>query len=138
MKMKAFKKLGILLGIGTLVLSISAFDTGNAQNQAPKPSNLKVLSKKIDPQDLDKVMKGFNAALGVKCNHCHAPKANGERGLDFASDANPNKNIARSMMKMTSKINKKYFNTAHEGVVQNISCNTCHNGKAKPLTVAQK
>ena len=30
-------------------------------------------------------------------------------GLDFASDEKPEKNIARKMMKMTAKINKKFF-----------------------------
>ena len=136
--MRALKKLAILFGIGTIICSISAFNTEANQPQAPKPTNLKVLPKNIASQDLDKVMKGFNAALGVKCGFCHAPKANGERGMDFASDANPNKNAARAMMKMTNKINKKYFNQKHEGLVQNISCNTCHNGKEKPLTVAIK
>lgn len=134
--MISLKKICSIISLGALVIGISAFNTTTEQNSAPKPSNLKVLPKNIDPQSLDKVMKGFNAALGVKCNHCHAPKANGERGLDFASDANKNKDISREMMKMTSKINKKYFKKEHEGVVQNISCNTCHNGKAKPATMA--
>ena len=77
-------------------------------------------------------------ALGVKCNHCHAPKPNGEKGLDFASDANPKKNIARHMIKMTKQINKKHFNRAYDGVVYNISCNTCHNGKTEAFTVVKQ
>jgi len=136
--MRAFKKLVPILGTAAIILSISAFNSASEQNKPTKPSNLKVLSKHIAPEELDKMMKGFNAALGVKCNFCHAPKPNGERGLDFASDANKNKNIARSMMKMTNKINKKYFKQEHDGVIQSITCNTCHNGKSNPLAVAQK
>lgn len=130
-------KILILAGIATVVVTVSAFT--QAPNMQPdKPKNLKVLPKNIASDELDKVMKGFNTALGVKCNFCHAPKSNGERGFDFASDANPHKEIARQMMKMTKKINGKYFKTEHEGAIQQISCETCHNGNKEPKTVAVK
>jgi cytochrome c553 len=85
-------------------------------------------------EDLENTMRAFNAALGVKCGHCHAPKSTGERGLDFASDANPKKDIARAMMKMTNKINKKYFKDNHseDGALKQIGCGTCHNGQVEP------
>lgn len=136
--MLKINKLFILSGIATLVIAISAFTQPVAQAEAPKPINLKVLPKNISNEDLTQVMRGFNAALGVKCGHCHSPKANGEKGMDFISDANPNKNIAREMIKMTNKINKKYFKEQHEGVIQNISCETCHNGQAEPKTITLK
>src|ERR1700689_3631478 len=73
----------------------------------PKHKNLKILPKNISKEDLDKIMDGFKEALGVKCNFCHAPEADAtSHHLDFASDAKPEKNIARGMMKMTAKINK--------------------------------
>lgn len=128
----------IFCTIAALVLLISAFTQPFVAPEPVKATNLKILPKNISEEDLSKVMKGFNAALGVKCNHCHAAKPNGEKGLDFASDTNPNKNIARAMMKMTNKINKKYFKEQHEGIIQNISCETCHNGKAEPKTIALK
>lgn len=130
-----FKKSIIFFCIASVVIAVSAFTQPAAQAEKPKPKNLKVLPKNISHEELDKVMKGFNMALGVKCNFCHAPKTNGEKGLDFASDANELKNVARDMMKMTNKINKKYFKTPHEGVVQNISCITCHNGNKEPKMV---
>ena len=133
--MKNFKKPIISLGIAAIVIAISAFTQPN-QTESERPKNLKVLPKNISDEELTKVMRGFNAALGVKCGHCHAPKTNGEKGMDFASDANPKKNIAREMIKMTKKVNKKYFKEEHEGVVKNISCATCHNGKEEPVTVA--
>lgn len=98
--------------------------------------NLKVLPKNISHEDLDKVMDGFKAALGVKCNFCHAPsKDTADHHLDFASDDKPEKNIARHMMKMTAKINKKYFsfNKDEKGeTIPAISCITCHRGNPHP------
>jgi len=101
-----------------------------------KFKNLKVLPKNISKDDLDKVMDGFKAALGVKCNFCHAPfKDTSNHHLDFASDDKPEKNIARKMMKMTQKINKKYFdyNKNEQGeFVPTVECMTCHRGKEHP------
>ncbi|MFZ4262236.1 c-type cytochrome [Sphingobacterium sp. HJSM2_6] len=128
------RKILIIFALCGLVVGLSAFQPGN---QPEKPKNLKVLPKNISQEDLEKTMRAFNVALGVKCGHCHAPKANGERGLDFVSDANPMKNVAREMMKMTDKINKKHFKHEHEGLIKNISCNTCHNGKAEPFTIVK-
>lgn len=131
--MKNNKKISLFAIIIGLVTSISAFTTQPVQENS-KPQNLKVLPKNISEEKLTKVMRGFNAALGVKCGYCHAPKSNGEKGMDFASDANPKKNVAREMIKMTTKINKKYFKHQNEGIVKNISCETCHNGNAEPKT----
>ena len=131
--MRNNKKAFFFTGILALVIAVSAF-TQPGQTNNEKPQNLKVLPKNISDEELTKVMRGFNAALGVKCNYCHAPKSNGDKGMDFASDANPKKNIAREMIKMTKKINKKYFNKEHDGVVKNITCETCHNGNDEPKT----
>jgi hypothetical protein len=101
-----------------------------------KYKNLKILPKNISKEDLDKVMDGFKAALGVKCTFCHAPsKDSSIKWPDFASDEKPEKNIARGMMKMTQKINKKYFsyNKNEQGeVVPAIECMTCHRGSEHP------
>jgi hypothetical protein len=97
--------------------------------------NLKVLPKDISSKDLQKIMvDDFEDGLGVACNFCHeANKTTGQ--LDFASDAKPEKEIARSMMRMTMGINKKYFKIKHPMIgaaTLTISCNTCHNGVAFP------
>jgi hypothetical protein len=101
-----------------------------------KFKNLKILPKKISMEDLDKVMDTFKAALGVKCNFCHAPsKDSANHHLDFASDDKPEKNIARKMMKMTNKINKKYFsyNKNEQGMaIPTVECMTCHRGSEHP------
>jgi hypothetical protein len=104
--------------------------------EAPKYKNLKILPKNISKEDLDKVMDHFKAALGVKCTFCHAPsKDTAQKWPDFASDEKPEKLIARKMMKMTSKINKKFFadNKNEQGVaVPAVECMTCHRGSPHP------
>jgi hypothetical protein len=98
--------------------------------------NLKVLPKDISHEDLDKVMDNWKAALGVKCNFCHAPSADStSHRLDFSSDAKPEKDIARHMFKMTAKINKKYFNFDKDdkgNAMPAVSCMTCHHGNPHP------
>jgi hypothetical protein len=100
------------------------------------PKNLKVLPKHISHEDLDKVMDSWKTALGVHCNFCHAPSADSSsHHLDFASDAKPEKNIARHMYKMTGKINKKYFSFAKDdkgASIVVVSCVTCHRGSPHP------
>ena len=104
--------------------------------EAPKYKNLKILPKNISKEDLDKVMDHFKTALGVKCSFCHAPsKDTAQKWPDFASDDKPEKNIARGMMKMTAKINKKFFkdNKNEQGVtVPAVECMTCHRGSPHP------
>lgn len=98
------------------------------------PQNLQVLPKDIDPEVLKSIMFSFNKALGVKCGYCHAPSEDGKE-LNFASDEKVQKHISRSMMVMTNEINQKYFDLyPQDGMVNQISCMTCHNGEKKPFT----
>lgn len=127
------KKAITLAMLAGIVMFLSAFMP--KQQEAFKAKNLKVLPKTISKEDLDKVMDGFKASLGVRCNYCHASVKDNPRKMDFASDDNAKKEVARDMMRMTAKINKKYFQ--HEmkdgkGLVE-ISCTTCHNGKSEPV-----
>lgn len=133
-----YKKTLTLLLIGVLGIGLSAFMPKEKQpEQEYRAENLKVLPKDISKEELDEVMDGFKAALGVKCGHCHAPRIDDPAKLDFASDAKIEKEIARKMMKMTAKINKKYFHRVDEdGIMANISCMTCHNGTTSPETIA--
>jgi hypothetical protein len=133
------KKFGVILSLTVLMIVAMAATRPNLRprDDDGKPKrNLKVLPKDISHEDLDKVMDGWKAALGVKCNFCHAPSSDStSHRLDFASDAKPEKEIARHMFKMTGKINKKYFsfNKNEEGtVVPAISCMTCHRGSPHP------
>lgn len=131
-RMQHYKKFAVVVGIFALTF------VGMAATRPPEegPRNLKVLPKNISHEDLDKIMDSWKAALGVKCSFCHAPSADSSNHhLDFASDAKPEKNIARHMYKMTGKINKKYFsfNKDDKGeVIPAISCITCHRGNPHP------
>src|ERR1700709_1133762 len=100
----------IVVALALTAFMIIGMAATRPEDGKPK-RNLKVLPKNISHEDLDKVMDGWKAALGVKCNFCHAPsKDSTSRKLDFSSDAKPEKDIARHMFRMTGKINKKYFN----------------------------
>jgi hypothetical protein len=97
--------------------------------------NLKVLPKDISSKDLQGIMADdFEDGLGVSCGFCHASAAGGH-GLDFVSDAKPEKEIARRMMRMTLDLNKKYFNVRKPLIGSNtltINCATCHKGEPFP------
>ena len=101
----------------------------------PKPKNLQVLPKDISHDQLMKVMHGFAGSLGVKCEYCHAPGPQ-PRHLDFASDAKPQKRIARTMLRMTMTINDKYLsqvdNPDAKPDQKNVTCGTCHRGQKMP------
>ncbi len=87
---------------------------------ASGPSNLKVLPAKWSEKKVKASMKKMTRGLGVKCSHCHV------KG-DFASDDNKNKKMARSMLAMTRKLDRKYMKG--KGL---ITCYTCHKGKKTP------
>lgn len=131
--MKSYLKPILFIAAITSMISIAATIPQKPQEQPYKAKNLKVLPKDISHDDLEKVMHGFNDALGVKCNHCHATDKDNPRRLNFASDEKEYKNAARYMMKMTAKINAKYFKE-HEGDdnMPAIQCMTCHRGNEKP------
>ncbi|HMH23393.1 MAG TPA: c-type cytochrome [Puia sp.] len=128
-----YKKIAVALTLSAFMI-IGMAATRPAGDKPKR--NLKVLPKNISHEDLDKVMDGWKAALGVKCNFCHAPsKDSTSRRLDFSSDAKPEKDMARHMFRMTAKINKKYFNFDKDdkgNVIPAISCVTCHRGSAHP------
>ena len=76
----------------------------------------------------------FEDGLGVGCAFCHAGHQ-GSNKLDYASDAKTEKEIARNMMRMTLKLNARYFQVHRPGLGSPglvITCTTCHQGKPRP------
>jgi hypothetical protein len=125
--------------VASMLIAFMIIGMAATRPQDDKPKrNLKVLPKDISHDDLDKIMDSWKVALGVKCGFCHAPsKDSTSRHLDFASDAKPEKDIARHMFRMTAKINKKYFNFDKDdkgAVIPAVSCLTCHRGEPHPET----
>ena len=120
-----------VLLVVTVIISVAAIKPHH-QNDF---TNLQVLPKDISPKALQHIMVDeFQDALGVGCNFCHAQEK-GSLHLDYASDEKPEKEIARSMMRMAMDINKKYFEVEHPLIgdsLMTISCNTCHHGVAHP------
>jgi cytochrome c553 len=132
--MKLNKKLAVIVSVGLSITVASAASLRTSPEQ-PKYTNLKVLPKNISSKELQSIMTDdFEDALGVSCGFCHANNANGH-GLDFASDAKPEKEIARVMMRMTLGLNKKYLKIKHPKIgdaMMVVSCYTCHKGQPFP------
>lgn len=96
--------------------------------------NLQILPQNITHDELIDTMRHFTQALGVRCEHCHAPLPGHSDKLDFPSDAKREKTSARIMMRMTSRINHDYVSKIEE-VYTTVSCWTCHRGKTQPDVV---
>jgi hypothetical protein len=131
------KKFVVILALGgSIGIAVAALPSTNIEYK-----NLKVLPKNISSKDLSKIMiDDFEDGLGVSCTFCHAPEKDSLH-LDYASDAKPEKQIARRMMIMTMGINKKYFRLRHPLLGDStlvISCITCHNGQPRPGDVGEK
>jgi hypothetical protein len=129
---RKFAAVGLIAGLVCILAVASSFSTAREQEQYV---NLKVLPKNISSKELQGIMTDdFEDGLGVTCGFCHADAKDGH-GLDFASDAKPEKEIARAMMRMTLGINKKYFKIKHPALgsaTLTVTCNTCHKGVAFP------
>jgi len=97
--------------------------------------NLKVLPKNLTHEQLGKVMHEWSGSLGVHCDFCHV-RNEAEKKMDFASDAKPEKEMARKMYKMMNKINQKYFEAKKDSLgmvmTSGVNCNTCHRGDSHP------
>lgn len=125
----------------TLFTTLAAMTPGKDAGKDPGKgsgggyTNLKVLPKNISTKDLNKIMVDeFTDELGVSCAFCHAENKETHRP-DYASDEKPEKQIARTMMRMTLNINKKFFMVKHPvigGDGMAVTCGTCHRGQAHP------
>jgi nitrate/TMAO reductase-like tetraheme cytochrome c subunit len=87
--------------------------------------NLQVLPRSTTKDEIKQIMKAQAKALDVECDHCHNVP-------DMASDDNPNKKIARDMMKMTAEINAKWIKPLKNAEKNQVTCATCHRGHEEP------
>lgn len=110
----------------------------------PEWENLHILPKDISEDGLDSVMHHFTRSLGVKCSYCHVYNKEADK-MEFASDAKPEKLIARKMMLMTIDINKNHFVEIEKMMdsttmaptdtlnvkymLSAVTCYTCHHGE---------
>ena len=125
-----------------LTVVLLAFPVAAQQWQWPDTGkNLTVLPKTTGGKDLQRIMFSYSNALGARCNFCHAT----EEGktlteADFASDDNPEKNVARTMIKMVDGINSQYLAGLRNqgGGTLEVSCITCHRGNSLPIPLEDK
>jgi len=104
----------------------------HAQAQQPPPlTNLQLYPKDIPRPELIATMQGFTQALGVQCTYCHVGEA---PQFDFASDAKPQKSVARKMILMSREITAKLPEITGKPAsdVTRLRCATCHRGLAVP------
>jgi len=117
----------------TVICSVAAIEP--EKNPASSFKNLKVLPKNISQKQLSAIMVDqFQDELGVSCNFCHSENRETHKP-DYVSDEKPEKQIARLMMQMTNRINKKYFKLGHVMIGDStsiVTCGTCHQGKPRP------
>ena len=122
-----------------LVLALGSSAHLDAQGgESQKFTNLKVFPPGTSPEVLTAAMKNFTRALGVRCPYCHV----GEEGMplekfDFASDAKPQKEVARGMMRLAAEINGRLAKampaaSAESGTATRVTCWTCHRGATHP------
>src|SRR5262245_3213976 len=123
----------IVLGTPWLVEAQGA--PAGGQQQPPPLTNLKIYPKDIARQELVTTMQGFVRQLGVQtqggCSYCHVGTA---PQFDFASDANPKKDIARRMILMSREITGKLPEVTGKPAAEitSLRCATCHRGMAVP------
>src|SRR5215208_4493942 len=107
------------------VLMIAA-STARAQNALPPAAivdspGVKILTGLTVPE-FETEMQLMTQALGLSCGSCHA------RG-NFASDANPRKLTARTMLEMTRTLNQQFFPDHKpadgESRLGRVTCFTC-------------
>jgi hypothetical protein len=127
------KKLLTISLLSTMVIA-GASVLGSGNKELPFV-NLKILPKNISSKLLNQIMvDDFSDGLGVSCMSCHAEDSTTHR-VNYASDANPQKNMARRMMKMTLKINRQFFGIRHPsigGSTMVVTCFSCHRGTFFP------
>ena len=104
----------------------------------PNPTNIKALPKNITGDEVIKLMHQYEGDLGADCEYCHARNPETKRN-DFPSDANPVKEKARVMIKMTDDLNGKYLaQLSDRKSTDPITCGTCHRGMARPEVFVPK
>ena len=135
------KKIIVLSGLTGFVL-FGILAGKSPQEEKPVYKNLRVLSKNISDDDMDYVMETFSVNLGTNCLFCHPGKQNGtEFKFDYVTYELRNKRIARDMLRMTMKLNKKYFNIKLTGLMNirgRVWCKTYHQGSPVPILPPHK
>jgi hypothetical protein len=132
--------------LGAAILTVTAQAPSPAQTPAgsppppprtfPEPTNLKVLPKDLNGEQVHEIMERWEEAIGGHCSTCHTADPNnigpnGRPRLNFADDSKPEKATARLMFKMTEDLNTNYVAKIDSSGMP-VSCGTCHRGHLAP------
>lgn len=142
----ASRRVAAVVAAAGMALLVGASGSSPAQQQAApaatteRPAeNLQVLPKDwTGRQVVERVMRNWTAALGVRCPHCHVGQEGQPlSGFDFASDAKPEKQRAREMYRMLQEINLRLASMPemHGAKASSATCQTCHHGVPRPLRI---
>ena len=134
--MRAGARVFVVLGALVLTWRCAAISGQKSAPEPPRPSaefhNLKVFSPNTPHDVLIANMRSFTRALGVRCNHCHVSTMDGAKEtFDFPSDVKPEKEAARTMLRMAERVNADYIGKISQHR-SNVTCDTCHRGHSVP------
>ncbi len=134
-----YRPLVVALSVSLFLAACAAMQQQKAQATRADSGefhNLQVFPQNITHDELIANMRGFARALGTRCDHCHAANPPGSaEAINFASDAKPEKAVARAMLKMVRSDNFEYLSKVNPHG-QMVTCNTCHRGHTVPDTAA--
>jgi hypothetical protein len=137
--MKLARPIVVALTVSLFLAACAAMQQQKAQAARADTGefhNLQIFPQNITHDELIANMRGFARALGTRCDHCHAANPPGSKEqFDFASDAKPEKNVARAMLRMVHSANNDYLAKVNPHG-QMVTCNTCHRGHTVPDTNA--
>lgn len=129
--------------IGIVLFITAGIGASQPPQENPRWKNVRVIPKKTDEDQMERIMTKYTRQLGVTCLYCH-PFTKPEifpRRVDFVTEEKPEKIVTRNMMRMTDAINKKYFAYKNDYSAESLSnakvitCNTCHRGLPKPTNL---
>jgi hypothetical protein len=127
----------IILITGSLAGAQAPAAGGGQRAGGPPPpmKNLQVLPKDTAQPQVVAMMRVFNTALGVNCDHCHVWVKPGDPSNDMAADTKATKAVAREMMRMTTDVNTRFAAAIKKPADQltKVECATCHRGAAIPV-----
>jgi cytochrome c553 len=125
---RAFLYLAALLAACTASVAAQQLAAGPPEPDW-KPTeikNLTVLPKETSPDDVMKIMRAWNAALGVDCVFCHVGQVGKPLStFDFASDNKKRKDVSRTMAKAAMAMNETFKTIESDDPIA-VQCSTCH------------
>lgn len=138
--MKLYRPIAIVLAVSLFLAACAAVQQQKAQAARADTGefhNLQLFPQNITHDELIANMRGFARALGTRCDHCHAANPPGSKEqFDFASDAKPEKKVARTMLRMVHAANADYLAKVNPHG-QMVACITCHRGHTVPEITTQ-